>query len=414
MQPGPKLEPQAGDLADVERAIDAEFEDHLASAAAALAQRGAGVDDAQRLAGQAFGDVTLIKRRCWWIQQGDRVMFRAVTIGLMLMLCAALVAMAIGGWHLNARLQDLATVLADLKEKQAGERPAAAVPEITGFCFLKDRKHPAAGAQVELRELPEMTVLRRFQADTKGRFRSGPVSSGDYALLAPLQGSEKLTIDDDPAFATQSQPLYVSEGTSPEGVALDVYFASGHATVELKTELPDTIELPKPRTAQPIMVNVLVADNLFPLPWKPNQPLPPKWPVVGKRHEFQFGAMLPPKAGARSGVSFYPNDAPMPAGRYWITATLAPGNPAFGGGGGFFNVADNKNAFAMLGYSPPKESVTELTLADGEDVTLEIHFSDDTVDQLRKAMVANPDALTAALVYGTVKIASRQRTSPGK
>jgi len=380
-----------GNADNIRDQIAAEIEDHLGLAAQAHTRRGTSVDEAREMAAAAFGDVEAIKRSCWWVQQGDQVMFRAVTVSLLAIICVGLAAVAFGGWRLSSRLEDLTAALDHLKDP--GDASAARnTPEITGFCYLKDRKRPAAGAQLELRQLPDMKVLRRLQADAQGRFRSGPVAPGDYCLLAPLIGPRNPEVNDAPLYWLQTQPVYVGEGANPDPV-LDVHFAHGHALVELKTKLPSAIEVNGKIHGIQVWINV--EDDLVKLPWDPSKPFPVKWPVVGPREEVSFSTQLQPeKFGVPVLLSGF--GSAMPVGRYRITAAIYGPQHTFGG------------SMVFSGDVGPEKFVTELVVADGERVLLEVRFSDDAIERLRKA---SEDAAKYAVIFGEIRIATRNKNA---
>src|SRR4051794_21930717 len=70
--------------------IQAEIADHLATAAEQLQSQGLGADLARQKSQEQFGDVAAATRRCYWIKQGDALMFRTAVIVLLAILCLAL------------------------------------------------------------------------------------------------------------------------------------------------------------------------------------------------------------------------------------------------------------------------------------------------------------------------------------
>src|SRR6266850_1710062 len=70
--------------------IRAEINDHLATTAEQLESQGLAADVAQQKSQEKFGDPATITRRCYWIKQGDALMFRAAVIVLLAILCVAL------------------------------------------------------------------------------------------------------------------------------------------------------------------------------------------------------------------------------------------------------------------------------------------------------------------------------------
>ena len=84
--------------------LAAEIADHLAAAAGDFIRRGEAEDQAATLALARFGDVARVKRQCWWIHNGEEVMFRTVGIGLLSLLTIGVAVVGFGGWQLQRNL----------------------------------------------------------------------------------------------------------------------------------------------------------------------------------------------------------------------------------------------------------------------------------------------------------------------
>src|SRR5437773_2776108 len=102
---------------------------------------------------EKFGDPATITRRCYWIKQGDALMFRTATIVLLAMLCLALGFTTFGSWRSQRQMADQMVALAEqlktLAEQQrvVASTPPAAEPkplEITGRAILGPPDKPAA------------------------------------------------------------------------------------------------------------------------------------------------------------------------------------------------------------------------------------------------------------------------------
>ena len=61
----------------------AEIADHLATSAERLQAQGIAQTEAQPESQEKFGDPQTISRRCYWIKQGDALMFRTAVIALL-------------------------------------------------------------------------------------------------------------------------------------------------------------------------------------------------------------------------------------------------------------------------------------------------------------------------------------------
>ena len=134
--------------------IDAEIVDHLCSAAEDLVRRGRSQEEAEAASRQRFGDVAWVRRKCWWIQQGELTMFRWLAIGLMSTLIVAVLALAAGGWRVQTALADriaaLTDELASMHEAQQRllDRGRDEIPEVQGRAYLADESRQPAEIEV--------------------------------------------------------------------------------------------------------------------------------------------------------------------------------------------------------------------------------------------------------------------------
>ena len=79
--------------------ISAELADHLAlSATEAIRQNGLSKEEAFRVAKKRFGNVTLVRWKCWWVKQGDFVMRRAAIVVAIVLVVGLLGRMGMRGW----------------------------------------------------------------------------------------------------------------------------------------------------------------------------------------------------------------------------------------------------------------------------------------------------------------------------
>src|SRR4051812_20674366 len=70
--------------------IQAEIDDPLATTAEQLRSQGLARAEAQQKSQEKFGDARAFPRRCYWIKQGDVLMFRSAVIVLLSLVCLAL------------------------------------------------------------------------------------------------------------------------------------------------------------------------------------------------------------------------------------------------------------------------------------------------------------------------------------
>ena len=114
------MEQSGGESSDEQLA--AEIADHLAAATGDLVRRGEAEEQAARLALARFGDVARVKRQCWWIHNGEEVMFRMAGIGLLSLLTIGVAVVGFGGWqlqrNLTSRTEELSEQLASLTTTQ--------------------------------------------------------------------------------------------------------------------------------------------------------------------------------------------------------------------------------------------------------------------------------------------------------
>jgi hypothetical protein len=235
--------------------IEAEIADHLATAAGELQAAGVTPQEAQHKAETRFGDAATIGRRCYWIKQGDTIMFRYATIGLLVILCLALAATTIGSWRSQARMaeqMDALTLqlraLADAQQaaaEQAAAQRAAAAPaaepqplEITGKAFVGSPDKPAQHIQLTVIDVKDGSTVRKIATDSDGSFRSGPLAGGDYALVSTT--NKKLPNDSERRANrnVQSAPIGVYPGVPVPEPQFDVDLHVGGVVFETSRPLP--------------------------------------------------------------------------------------------------------------------------------------------------------------------------------
>ena len=185
--------------ASLDEQLDAEIADHLAAAARDLLRRGEAEDQADRLALARFGDVARVKRQCWWIHNGEEVMFRTAGIGLLSLLTIGVAVVGFGGWQLQrnlaSRTEELSEQLASLTATQQAMLARQRPPEITGLAYLGDPSTPAKDVEIQVFRFSEEppsnmgikasgVITRRLRTDGLGRLiaescnRASTVCSG--------------------------------------------------------------------------------------------------------------------------------------------------------------------------------------------------------------------------------------------
>ncbi len=253
------IEPRSGASPDgsLDEQLAAEITDHLAAAAGDLKRRGEAEDEAARLALVRFGDVARVKRQCWWIHNGEEVMFRTVGIALLSLLTIGVAVVGFGGWQLQRNLasrteemsQQLASLTTTQQEMLAQPRP----PEITGLAYLGDPSRPAKDIEIQVFRFSEEppsnmsprvsgVTTRRLRTDSRGHFDSGILQSGEYCVLGPLLDPEGQADDHQLIFSQlQSGPLYLTAGVGNSTVELDLA-ASGRIRLAV-TNIPNSVTI---------------------------------------------------------------------------------------------------------------------------------------------------------------------------
>jgi hypothetical protein len=225
-------------------AIRAEISDHLATAAERLEAEGASPAESQRAAAAAFGDVGEVGRRVYWIRQGDVLIWRGAIALLVAGLAVSLVIVSARSWlaesQMAGEISALTEQLQKLAEQQA-QSPAPAAPavpaplEITGTAYISSPDRPAASVPIELVDVQTGKSVRQFTSDESGKFKSGPLAGGDYALIAEvLEDAPK----SEQPLLVQSAPISAYPGIAIPPQTLDLLFPYGRLAIELSRPLP--------------------------------------------------------------------------------------------------------------------------------------------------------------------------------
>src|SRR5262245_23931133 len=150
--------------------IQAEIHDHLATAAEQLQSQGATSAEAHAQPQQKFGNAAAISRRCYWIKQGDALMFRTAVILLLSLLCLAFGATVFSTWRSQRQTAEQMAALAEQLKLLAEQQRAAAAPtpstepkplEITGQVFIGSPDKPSACTEVMICRVSDGEVVRR-------------------------------------------------------------------------------------------------------------------------------------------------------------------------------------------------------------------------------------------------------------
>src|SRR5205085_6116348 len=123
-----------GEIDPAAAEIQAEIDDHLSTAAERLRSQGLPENLARQQSQEKFGDALAISRRCYWIKQGDALMFRTAVIALLSILCLVLGATVFTSWHSQRQMAEQMSALAEqlklLAEQQHSAAPALPPAEV--------------------------------------------------------------------------------------------------------------------------------------------------------------------------------------------------------------------------------------------------------------------------------------------
>jgi len=276
----PNDQRQANESSTTPAAIDDEIADHQLAAAERLQAQGVSAADAKTQAESKFGDTTAIRRTCYWIQHGDSLMFRGAVIALLSILCLGLTITAVASWQSQARMALQMTDLTAQLKALAEKPPTVPVPaqpkplELTGKLCNGSPDTPAAGVEVTIINVKDGSILRRVTSDEQGRFRSGPLDNGDYAVAAPI-----LPHAVNRAHYFQSGPVFVYAGVSPQPVEMDLSYPAGRLAIELSRPLPNQVVADQYTIASRLMIRATSNRASRERPWTTDLPLPETWPV---------------------------------------------------------------------------------------------------------------------------------------
>jgi hypothetical protein len=284
--------------------IEAEIADHLATAAGELEAAGVASDQARQKAQEQFGDTAAIGRRCYWIKQGDSLMFRTAVVCLLVALCIGLAITTIGSWQAQSRMAaQMDSLTAQLKVLSETKTAEPAVPaerqplEITGTAYLGSPDTPAAHSRITIIDVKDGTVVRHIATDREGSFKSGPLGGGEYALLAETE--TKLPGDRRPRYV-QSAPIGVYPGIAVAPQRFDMRLHVGGIAVETSRPLPNVAIADRYTIDTRLMVKVYSSQDRAKV-WVSAHDLPLTWPVYPKSD--QAPDPYPSRSGTLAGAS---------------------------------------------------------------------------------------------------------------
>jgi hypothetical protein len=307
---------------DVSADIQAEIADHLALAATALEIAGADAHTATQQAVTRFGDVQQIARKCWWVQQGDQVMRRALWIVggvLVVAIAASFIFPASANLRQLRDSVDLLTEeLAALRQAQLDQQALLSRKppryEIRGRAVLGSRDKPAAAIPIDIWNIDAGEVARRIATDADGRFVSGLLAPGVYSVVAPLSGpgnfqveirdrAERIVNNPPPSragayFAVQSEPVYIGDGNVPDEILLDVRMQRGEIgflTSHLVKQLPHRVHVDTLENAVTLQLRFSAKPlSLDAIPYHVLSRPPANWPATGFRAGWLRDLVLSP------------------------------------------------------------------------------------------------------------------------
>ncbi|MBX7166370.1 MAG: hypothetical protein K1X74_08465 [Pirellulales bacterium] len=358
--------------------IAAELADHLALATAAAQQSGA--TDPEDAARRQFGNFTWVTWQCWWINAGGQIMLRAA---LFIVMVATTSVLCLLSMQMSRVTSDLSALAAAQREILAAQNDQSQ-REITGRLYLGSPDQPAVGTGVEIRALPSLEVFANLTTDQEGRFCSGILPPGTYAVLAPLIGTGNPEVVGNqgafpgwqrmrPIFNVQSAPITLP--TLHHAIEMDVELLGGQLEIELSRDVPldvgNAVKVPIVWDLQVIPL------DLWALPWSPNLATqPPAFPAMGPSIALGFSRHAAVhELDTDRILRFGSETLAWPSGRYFVIArlTIVPeggsgGGLGGGGGGSFLEPSDSLlfrlwkfrlNEQSQRRYEPPRPKPNE-------------------------------------------------------
>lgn len=272
-------------------------------------------------------------------------MFRGGVLLMLAVVALCMMSLAYNGFMAQETMaRQLTAMTADLsalaeRQRQLMDRqidPAA--HSIDGVLYM-DNEHttPAAGADVTIRELPSLEIVRRVKTGADGKFASGTLPAGEYCVLSPLVGKGNPEVagsagsypgadEMQPYYATQSAPIIVP-GPAEKGPVLVVGLRT--ARLELAIDKPFRATVgPHDEVPVTLMVRVTPVD-LIRLPWTPKRELPAAWPVFGTMIDMTSGYQSIPLVGkefpwtGHFGQNMFHPETGLRAGRYAVSAVVS-------------------------------------------------------------------------------------------
>jgi hypothetical protein len=276
--PGETTDPVAAE-------IETEIADHLATCAEQLEAQGLATAAARQKSEAKFGDAATISRRCYWIKQGDTLMFRAAIIALLSLLCFALGLATFSGYRSQRRMAEQMTALAEqLKVLADQQKKGVAIPpptetkplEITGHVFVASPDKPSINTEVMICRVSDGEIVRRVETNENGSFQSGPLTAGDYAVVA--DGVRHPSWKG--AISIQTAPIYLYPSAPTTNLAIDAAYRSGQIAVKLSRPLPKVQVEGKYKIDSRLYLLVSPSSSsLRTVRWTVAEPPPDQWPV---------------------------------------------------------------------------------------------------------------------------------------
>jgi type II secretory pathway pseudopilin PulG len=407
--------------------IEAEIADHLATSAEQLEAQGAHSDDARRISQEKFGDPAAIGRRCYWIKQGDYLMFRTAVILLLTVVCLVLALAVFSSWRSQRQTAEQMVMLAEqlkaIAEQQRTASTTGASPEpkpleITGNVFVGTPDKPAANTEVMICRVSDGEVIRRLTTASDGTFQSGPLTAGDYTLLAKVA---RLPWG---AFGLQTTPIYVYPGGVPNSHAtIDIVYSSGRIGAKLSRPLPK-LKVDGKYIIESRLYVAAMSSSAQLSRWTAARPTPDRWPIYIEDPESALSDPRDPSMYLRKAHSVLANEdfnespaiefgglSQLPAGSWSVVAAVVADvipegidldktawRPwmgqnwvLFGTMGDLWNrklnptdVRTEKIRFSLQAINPGWVLTTNVNVLDGQLTLLEVEVPDDVESRIQQ------------------------------
>ena len=213
-------------------------------------------------------------------------MFRTAIVVLLTLLCCALGLVAYGGYRSQRQMaEQMAALAAELKALADQQKEVVATPppaaepkplEITGKVFVGSPDQPLANTEAMICRVNDGEIVRRISTKADGTFESGPLTAGDYTVVA--DGVKDPSWKD--SIAIQTAPMYLYPNSPTTSLAIDAAYRGGQIAVKLSRPLPKLTVEGKYKIDSRLYLRATPSpSSLRKIRWTVAEPPPEHWPI---------------------------------------------------------------------------------------------------------------------------------------